>query len=88
MQVNWELRLSKREAALRIAEEMLLEEQQKVSEAQLAVARCEEALKQREQAGKQDKEVKTFKPKLPFRHSTVCMSRFPVEFERFHQHLD
>jgi len=48
MQVNWELRLSKRDAALRIAEEKLLEEEQNISQARLAVSRCEDALRQRE----------------------------------------
>ncbi|XP_024396324.1 uncharacterized protein [Physcomitrium patens] len=46
--INWELRLSKREAALRIAEEKVLEEQHSVSQARLAVSRCEANLRQRE----------------------------------------
>ncbi|CAM6111744.1 unnamed protein product [Calypogeia fissa] len=48
--VEWELRLSKRESKLRIAEETLLEEQQKLSEARLALCKCEDALSQREEA--------------------------------------
>ncbi|KAH8968613.1 hypothetical protein BDL97_03G136100 [Sphagnum fallax] len=53
--VNWELRLSKREAALRIAEERLLEEQQKLSERQLSLARSEDTFSQREEAAKNEK---------------------------------
>jgi hypothetical protein len=58
LQVNWELRLSKREAALRIAEERLLEEQQKLSERQLSLARSEDTFSQREEAAKNEKKVK------------------------------
>lgn len=57
MQVNWELRLSKREAALRIAEEKLLEEEQSISQARLAASRCEDALRQREQDVQRESEV-------------------------------
>lgn len=57
MQVNWELRLSKREAALRIAEEKILEDQQYISQARLAVSRCEDSLRQREQDVQQESEV-------------------------------
>jgi hypothetical protein len=57
MQVTWELRLSKREAALRIAEEKILEEQQNISQARLALSRCEDSLRQREQDVQQESEV-------------------------------
>lgn len=60
LQVNWELRLSKREAALRIAEEKLFEEQQKLSQERLAINRCEDALSHREHDGQREKEVDTF----------------------------
>lgn len=38
-QARWELRLSKREAALRVAEEKLLEDSRKLSETQLLLNR-------------------------------------------------
>ncbi|CAM6068724.1 unnamed protein product [Sphagnum tenellum] len=58
VRVNWELRLSKREAALRIAEERLIEEQQKLSERQLSLARSEDTFSQREEAAKNEKKAK------------------------------
>jgi len=57
MQVNWELRLSKREAALRIAEEKILEEEQKISQTRLTVSRCEDSLRHREQDLQRESEV-------------------------------
>lgn len=58
MQVNWELRLSKREAALRIAEEKILEEERNISQVRLAVSRYEDALRLREQDVERESEVR------------------------------
>lgn len=66
MQINWELRLSKREAALRIAEEKVLEEQHSVSQARLAVSRCEANLRQRELEVQRESEVSHLVPHLIF----------------------
>lgn len=55
--MNWELRLSKREAALRIAEEKILEEEQRISHARLAVSRREDALRQKEEDVQRESEV-------------------------------
>jgi hypothetical protein len=58
MQVNWELRLSKREAALKIVKERLLEEQEKFSERELSLARSKDTFFQWEKAANNEKKVK------------------------------
>lgn len=49
--------MSKREAALRIAEEKLLEQEHSISQARLAASRSEGSLRQREQDVQRESEV-------------------------------